>query len=252
MKKTIVVLAAFGLLFLASPSAATDTDSDGVADGDDNCLNEPNSDQVDSNFDGFGNLCDPDIWNDGVVEDVDYEIFRKAWGSTSSYPNWNPDADFDGDGAVGASDYGILGNFWGDPPGPSGLACAGTIPCAASTPDEDSDGVGDLADNCVEVPNASQDDSNMDGIGTACDPDYNNDGIVDDVDYAIFANAWGSTSSSPNWNPDCDHDGDGAIGAGDYIVLSILFDDPPGPTGEGASFERATASSERCDTIGCP
>ena len=90
MKKTIVVLAAFGLLFIASPSAATDTDGDGVADGDDNCLNEPNSAQVDSNFDGFGNACDPDIWNDGVVEDVDYEIFLQGVGIDDRRPQLQP------------------------------------------------------------------------------------------------------------------------------------------------------------------
>ena len=39
------------------------------------------------------------------------------------------DADFDGDNLVGGSDFAIFVQRFGTPPGPSGLACAGTIPC---------------------------------------------------------------------------------------------------------------------------
>jgi len=241
---------------LAAPAIAQDTDGDGVLDSDDNCIDEPNASQTDTNYDGFGNACDADYWNDGLVDEVDFEIFVKAFGSSTGNPNFNPDVDSNDDGVIGVSDFGLLGSQTNGPPGPSGLSCATvsptTIPCAAGTPDTDGDGVGDLADNCVDEPNASQDDSNLDGIGTACDPDYNNDGDVDDIDYEIFANAFGSSTGAPNFNPDCDHNGDGVVGAPDFGTLGSHFGVGPGPNGAGTSALRDVATSTLCDTIGCP
>jgi hypothetical protein len=48
-----------------------DTDMDGVLDDDDNCPNDPNTNQSDIDNDGFGDECDVDIDGDGVLNDDD-------------------------------------------------------------------------------------------------------------------------------------------------------------------------------------
>ena len=48
--------------------------------------------------------------------------------------------------------------------------------------DEDADGVFNSEDNCFNIPNPSQVDTDLDSAGDACDTDDDNDGIVDEED----------------------------------------------------------------------
>lgn len=57
--------------FAFSVEVATDTDGDGILDGDDNCPNDFNPDQLDTENDGIGNVCDPDDDNDGIPDGSD-------------------------------------------------------------------------------------------------------------------------------------------------------------------------------------
>ncbi len=93
----------------------TDTDGDGVDDAADNCLTASNSDQRDSNDDGFGNVCDADLNNDCVVNVVDLGLMR------TDFFGPGPDADLDGDGVVNVVDLGLLRQAFFRAPGPSGL-----------------------------------------------------------------------------------------------------------------------------------
>ena len=59
-------------------AALTDADADGVFDDKDNCLEISNRTQVDADDDGYGNACDADITNDGIVNFADLAIMKKA------------------------------------------------------------------------------------------------------------------------------------------------------------------------------
>ena len=109
-----------------------DEDIDDVLDALDNCLGVSNPDQLDSDADGYGNQCDPDLNNDGRVAMPDFLAFSRAFGRVSGEPDFDPDADFTGDGLVGYADIFPMWTRFGGTPGPSGLACAGdTGGCAA-------------------------------------------------------------------------------------------------------------------------
>ncbi len=89
--------------------------------------------------------------------------------------------------------------------------------------DEDDDGVTDDLDNCREYINPNQRDTDGDGYGNWCDPDYDNNGIVNFGDFNRFVRAWGSA------NPDIDLNDDGIINFGDFVVFAHYFYRPPGP-----------------------
>jgi len=103
---------------------ASDDDGDGILDATDNCINAANgptipdsggNSQRDTDGDGYGNVCDADLSNDGVVNFADLALFRTSFGSN------NPDADFNGDGVVNFADLATMRSGFGKPPGPSGV-----------------------------------------------------------------------------------------------------------------------------------
>lgn len=106
-----------------------DTDSDGVADSWDDCLLTANSNQLDANQDGYGNACDADFNDDGTVDGPDWLQLASAFGATIGNPGYATGLDTNGDGAIGAAELLFLGASFAGAPGPSGLACTGTIPC---------------------------------------------------------------------------------------------------------------------------
>jgi hypothetical protein len=92
-------------------------------------------------------------------------------------------------------------------------------------PDSDSDGIPDDVDNCTERANADQRDTDGDGYGNRCDPDFNGDGVVNFVDLGVMKDVFFSNDA------DADLDGDGAVNFGDLGILKGYFFDPPGPSG---------------------
>jgi hypothetical protein len=98
--------------------ASADTDQDGIADNIDNCTLIANTDQRDTDGDGFGNQCDADLDNNGAVSFNDLNLFRARFGTSDQ------DADFDGNGSVSFADLDIFRSLFNHPPGPSGISNA--------------------------------------------------------------------------------------------------------------------------------
>ncbi|MFK8028900.1 MAG: reprolysin-like metallopeptidase [Gammaproteobacteria bacterium] len=100
---------------VAGPPTGTDTDGDGILDDADNCTLEANPNQVDADGDGYGNVCDPDLTNDGIINFLDLAQFQPLFLST------DPVADFNVDGVVNFLDFVLLTQRFLGAPGPSGL-----------------------------------------------------------------------------------------------------------------------------------
>jgi len=90
-----------------------DTDGDGIVDERDNCVLVPNPSQLDTDHDGYGNACDPDLNNDGIVNFADLAKMKSVFFKTDA------DADLNGDGVVNFADLAIMKKFFFKPPGPA-------------------------------------------------------------------------------------------------------------------------------------
>lgn len=120
-------LMAFGLPL--PPAADGDSDDDGIPDAFDNCIRVPNSDQRDTNSDGFGNVCDADVNNDGRVTTswgVTIPVSRRgdleAIALTAAGGSFDANHDLNGDGVVNDLDVSFATMLLYLPLGPSGVA----------------------------------------------------------------------------------------------------------------------------------
>ncbi len=172
-------------------ATATDTDSDGIADGCDNCQTTSNSDQRNFDGDAFGDACDPDVDGDGVANASDLCAFTPLGQPHDVNGCSQAQVDADLDGVC-------------DPGKSSPTLCTGSDNCPTSanptqanvvhplTPagdaceDPDIDGWADNQDNCPDNYNPFQEDGDLDGIGNICevpacaaDPDCDNDNVSD-------------------------------------------------------------------------
>ncbi|WP_169714012.1 multicopper oxidase domain-containing protein [Oceanicoccus sagamiensis] len=101
-----------------------DEDGDGIANPLDNCQIHANGSLVpdaggniqrDSDGDGYGNRCDGDLNNDGMVNVLDLGLFKHVFFSA------DPHADINGDGIVNVLDLGLFKELFFKVPGPSGF-----------------------------------------------------------------------------------------------------------------------------------
>lgn len=104
------------------------------------------------------------------------------------------------------------------------LGLDGTLTYAADV-DTDGDGISDSADNCTLVANADQTDGDADGIGNACDADFNNDCIVNVIDLGILRTVFFTNDAEADLN------NDGVVNVIDLGIFRTLFFGVPGPSG---------------------
>ncbi len=96
--------------------------------------------------------------------------------------------------------------------------------------DGDGDGVDDGVDNCLDVANPDQIDSDGDGCGNACDADYDQSGMVDADDFQHFRSVMGRKAGDANFDSNADHDDDGRIGNTDFVFFRGSMNREPGPS----------------------
>ncbi len=96
--------------------------------------------------------------------------------------------------------------------------------------DTDSDGVVEYLDNCTQVANPTQTDSDNDGFGNRCDADLNNNGATNAQDTSIFRPRLGTTTVPPIYDI-ADLNGNGVVNAQDTSIFRTLLGQPPGPSG---------------------
>ena len=161
---------------LATDPLSDDTDNDGAIDGVDNCPVNPNADQIDTDNDEQGNVCDEDDDNDGLTD-----LEEVGLGTNPLL------ADTDSDGSIDSLDNCLFsanadqldtdadeqGNVCDEDNDNDGLTDfeevnLGTDPLSEDT---DSDGENDNVDNCPLITNADQLDADGDTFGDVCDDD---------------------------------------------------------------------------------
>src|SRR5262245_60428017 len=131
LARRTLALAAIGWRLAPVASSALDTDGDGVTDAADDCRTLANSAQRDSDGDGYGDDCDADFDQDGIVGVSDRAAVERAFGARVGATNYDVALDLDGDGLIGTYERLRVAQRFRTPPGPSGLACAGEAPCYA-------------------------------------------------------------------------------------------------------------------------
>jgi len=121
----ITAITTFNSAFLVNVTNF-DFDGDGIGDSIDNCSERANTDQVDTDLDDCGNLCDADYGQSGVVSIGDFGAYAQNFGSNNTLYMHTP--PINSTQFVSIGDFGFFFANFGSVPGPSGTT-PGTVAC---------------------------------------------------------------------------------------------------------------------------
>ncbi len=154
----------------------TDSDNDSIKDNLDNCPTVVNADQLDTDSDGAGNVCDADDDNDGALDtEDDFPLDENENTDTDGDGTGdNADLDDDGDGTPDTEDdFPLDENEDTDTDGDGTGDNADT--------DDDNDGTPDT-DDAFPLDENENTDTDGDGTGDNADLDDDGDGTPDTED----------------------------------------------------------------------
>jgi hypothetical protein len=137
------------------------------------------------------------------------------------------------------------------------LDCLAGITSLRALNDTDSDSVNDSLDNCISVSNQDQLDTDGDKLGDACDPDDDNDNVLDDDDaFPLDATETLDTDlDGTGNNTDIDDDNDTVLDSDDAFPLDAeesVDTDSDGIGNNADKFPENALYSADTDSDGMP
>lgn len=187
-------------------SDTTDTDNDIIPDVSDNCPYNPNTSQLDTDFDGVGDICDLDDDNDAFLDASDaFPVDNTEWLDTDTdLIGNNADTDDDGDGVADSLDAFPLDNTEDTDTDRDGVG-------NNADTDDDGDGILDTND-AFPLISVEDTDTDLDGIGNNADTDDDNDGMLDSFEILYSLNPLDANDASG------DPDADGATNLEEFLA----------------------------------
>ena len=163
---------------------------------------------------------DSDIDSANLTTDAQGELAAGQIVFSGEYSTMIGVVEFDVSFDVGASTWEINSSFLG-----LGFVAGGTGQWSLD-PDVDGDGIAFDQDNCTEVANAAQRDTDADGIGNFCDPDFDQNCVINFSDLSVMAENFFVPGDLVT-----DLDGSGQTNFGDLGIMTQYFFIGPGPSG---------------------
>ena len=237
---------------LGTDPLLADTDGDADNDGADNCPLVKNAEQVDTDEDGTGNVCDTDDDADTVLDGVDNcpLIANTDQADTDGDEAGNVcDTDDDGDTILdGVDNCPLIANT-------DQLDTDGDKAGNVCDTDDDADTILDTSDNCPVDSNKDQLDTDGDLAGNACDADDDADTILDGVDNCpLIANTNQLDTDTDGVGDVCDTDIDGDTVLNDDDVFPLdsgeSADTDGDKIGDNADNCPAVANADQVNTDG--
>lgn len=197
-----------------------DIDGDTISDTIDNCINIANTEQLDTDRDLQGDICDDDDDGDGVIDEEDeFPLDFIEYVDTDKDGLGNTvDPDDDNDGVLDINDAFPLDDQESLDTDLDGIG-------NNTDDDDDGDGVLDIDDG-LPLDETETIDTDLDGIGNNSDDDDDGDGVSDDND-DFPLDKFESVDTDQNGmgnNLDPDDDGDGILDRVDNCPLNANSD----------------------------